>query len=612
MLLFYLLSIPYLISQRGSNVEIQYVVHSKDALIKNRKGITLFYEINGENDTTTTNFLRLDRNIRGKILVPETFKLILFRFEGKDGTSDPNTRKPYVYVIKKGNKDVKNGNILAARFYLNQRRPDYKNGLMYSEKEIQFYPSNPWGYYYKWLCLAKTQKKTFLDTVKNDWKNTHFKNSTDSLLLDIPYLLYTKNVKASLYPYKSLLKKYINMDITRIFYLLIKHLKKEEVQSFIDSSVIWTQSPDIKANIELNGIYWTTPMQSPLYLTEIEKWVEKYPTNREVPPIAAMLAGVYADKDWDKSKLYFEMAISRNNPQILNGYAYTLAEKGESLKKALKLSKRALKIVNDNWIDKNYWYIDKAGRQSFQNRILQNFYDTYGWILFKQKRFRGAEKYLKRALNYRTEEKSPDILMHFAKIEESLSKKDKAIDAYIDVLASDPKNDSIRTIIKKLYPGKDVDRFIKNRIEEKRKRGRLNIPAPDFTVKLLNGGKITLSKLKGNVVELNFWATWCGPCIREMPEMNQLVKRLTGEPVIFLAITSENNKIVNKFLKKHSFDYKICINGDEPARLYNITAIPTHIIIDKDGNIAYKHIGYISGLSDVMYDEIKMLSGEKK
>jgi len=611
MILFYLLSIPFTISQVGSNIEIQYEVHSKDALIKDNKGIILFYELRGENDTITTNFLRLSRN-KGKISVPETFKLILFRFEGKNGTSDPDMRKPYLYVIKKGNKDVKNGNIFAARFYLNQRTPDYKNALMFSKKEIQLYPSNPWGYYYKWLCLVKTQEKTFSDTVKNDWSNIHFTNNTDSLLLDIPYLLYTKNVKASLPPYKSLLEKYQSMDITRIFYLLIKHLKKEEVQPFIDSSVVWAQSPDIKANIELNGISWTTPMQSPSYLMKLEQWVEKYPTNKEVPSIAGMFGNIYTNQNWDKAKTYFEMAISSGNPQILNEYAYTLAEKGKDLKKALKLSKRALKIVNDTWINKKYWSIDKKSRVSLQNRILQNFYDTYGWILFKQKRYRAAERYLKKALSYHAEEKSPDILMHFAKTEELLSKKDKAIDAYIDVLALDPKNDSIRTIIKKLYPGKDVHRFIKNKIEEKRKRGRLNISAPDFTVKLLDGGKITLSKLKGNVVELNFWATWCGPCIKEMPEMNRLVKRMNGEPVIFLAITSENSSIVNKFLRKQPFDYKICINGDIPGRLYNVTAIPTHIIIDKDGNIAYKHIGYTPGLSDVISDEIKILLGEKK
>ncbi len=611
MLLFYLLSIPYLISQTGNNIEIQYDFHSKDAIIKNSKDVMLFYQLKGENDTTYSNYLKLRRG-KGKITVSEVFKLILFRFEGKDGTSDPDNGNPYLFIIKKENKDIRNGNIFVARYYLNKRKPDYKKGLMFSEKEIALYPSNPWGYYYKWLCLEKTHRKGFLDTINSDWKNIHFENSTDSFLLNIPYLLYTKDVKATFSPYKSLLKIYSNTDIIRIFYLLIKHLNQKEAQTFVDSSIEWEQSSRIKANIELNGIGWTVPMQSPLYLSKLEQWVEKYPTNKEVPSIAGMLAGVYSNQDWDKAKTYFEMAIIDNNPQALNAYAYTLAEKGEDLKKALKLSKKALDIVNYRWLNRKYWLYDKATRESILNRILQNFYDTYGWILYKQKRYRAAEKYLKKALSFRTEGKSPDILVHLGNIEEALSKKEEAVDTYIDVLSRDPKNDSVRAKIKALYQGKDVDKFIKNKIEEKRKRGRLNIPAPDFTAELLKGGKITLSQLKGNVVELNFWATWCGPCIREMPEMNQLVKRMSGKPVVFLGITAEGTKIVNRFLKKQPFDYKICINGDTPERLYGITAIPTHIIIDRKGNIAYKHIGYIPGLADVIQSEIKILLGEKE
>jgi len=611
MLLFYILSIPYSVSQTGRNIVIQYDIHSQDALIKSTKKINLFYQLRGENDTTTSNFLILKRG-KGKILAPNIFKIILFRFEDKEGTSDPNAGNPYLYVIKKENKDVRNGNIAAVRFYLNQRTPDYKNAVIFSRRETKLYPSNAWGYYYKWLCLVRTKEKAFSDTIKNDYKAIKFNSSTDSLILTIPYLLYINNVKASLSPYKSLLKKYSGMGITRIFYLLLKHLDKEGTQSFVDSSILWAQSPNLKATISLYALEWTTPMQSPLYLMKLEKWVEEYPDNKETPPIASMLAQMYTNKDWNRAKTYFEMAIAQNDPQILNGYAYTLAEKGENLKKAQKMIKNALKIVNDNWIDRKYWQLDKSSRNSLKNRIMQNFYDTYGWVLFKQKRLRGAERNLRRALRYATDETNTDILMHFAKIEASLSKKGKAIDAYIDVLASGPKNDAVKAAIKKLYQGKNVDDFIKKKIEEKRKRGRLSIPSSDFTINLLNGGEITLSKLKGRVVELNFWATWCRPCIKEIPEMNQLVKKMQGEPVVFLAITSEGNKIVNRFLTRQPFDYKIGINGDKPARLYKITGIPTHIIIDRDGNIAYKHIGYIPGLSDVIYDEIKLLLNEKK
>lgn len=106
-------------------------------------------------------------------------------------------------------------------------------------------------------------------------------------------------------------------------------------------------------------------------------------------------------------------------------------------------------------------------------------------------------------------------------------------------------------------------------------------------------GKIFSSdSLKGKVIVLNFWSIYCGPCIKEMPELNELVEKMKGKDVIFIApaFYGSEEDLINNFLPKHPFNYKIIhIKNDDD---YNVNSFPTHIIIDQNMNVAYKYDAY--------------------
>src|ERR1035437_2310633 len=106
-------------------------------------------------------------------------------------------------------------------------------------------------------------------------------------------------------------------------------------------------------------------------------------------------------------------------------------------------------------------------------------------------------------------------------------------------------------------------------------------------------GKILSSdSLKGKVIVLNFWSISCGPCITEMPELNELVAKMKGKEVVFIApaVYSSKDDIVKYLLPKHPFSYQIvCIENDDD---YNVNSFPTHIIIDQNMNVAYKYDAY--------------------
>jgi len=135
--------------------------------------------------------------------------------------------------------------------------------------------------------------------------------------------------------------------------------------------------------------------------------------------------------------------------------------------------------------------------------------------------------------------------------------------------------------------------------------------APDFQLEDTSGKQVTLSELRGKVVLVNFWATWCPPCIAEMPSMERLNEIMAGDDFVMLAINTEENgrNIVPAFLQKrpHTFTVLYDDKGVVQKR-YGVFKFPETFIIHKDGTVAEKIIGpldwanpetvaYLKGLS---------------
>ena len=152
--------------------------------------------------------------------------------------------------------------------------------------------------------------------------------------------------------------------------------------------------------------------------------------------------------------------------------------------------------------------------------------------------------------------------------------------------------------------------FLPNCGKEKKTQSAL---APDFTLKSLDGQEIALSQLRGKVILLDFWATWCGPCRESTPHLIQLYKahRESGFELIGMSVDKGDDKVVRNFVQSMDIPYPIVIAPEELMRSYRVTGIPTTFLIDKEGKIREKTAGFNGAIAQQTAAKIVDLISEK-
>ena len=137
-------------------------------------------------------------------------------------------------------------------------------------------------------------------------------------------------------------------------------------------------------------------------------------------------------------------------------------------------------------------------------------------------------------------------------------------------------------------------------------------PAPNFTLKSLDGKNVKLSELAGNVVLINFWASWCGPCLQEMPLLNAIHKKY--EPLGFTVLgvnVEENSGNAKAFLADRGVDFPVLLDTkNKVSKLYDVIAMPTTVVVDRDGNMRFLHKGYKAGDENEYRKMVKKLVRE--
>jgi len=138
-------------------------------------------------------------------------------------------------------------------------------------------------------------------------------------------------------------------------------------------------------------------------------------------------------------------------------------------------------------------------------------------------------------------------------------------------------------------------------------------PAPGFSLPARGGGEVSLEQWKGQVVLVNFWATWCGPCRKEMPLLEQIYQRYKGLGFTLLAVNVEDDSEgAERWLKQTPVSFPVLFDRDNAiSRLYEVPAMPSTVIIDRQGRLRHVHYGYTPGTENLYQEQVRSLLREK-
>ena len=134
--------------------------------------------------------------------------------------------------------------------------------------------------------------------------------------------------------------------------------------------------------------------------------------------------------------------------------------------------------------------------------------------------------------------------------------------------------------------------------------------APDFNLKKFDGGMAKLSDYRGKVVILDFWATWCPPCIKEIPDFVELQKEYGDKGLAILGISLDQNpkQALPAFIKKYKVNYPILLTDGKVDKAFGgVTGIPTTFVIDRKGEIYKQYVGFRP--QQIFETDIKTLLG---
>ncbi len=131
-----------------------------------------------------------------------------------------------------------------------------------------------------------------------------------------------------------------------------------------------------------------------------------------------------------------------------------------------------------------------------------------------------------------------------------------------------------------------------------------SMPAPDFTLRSMAGPNLRLGEQRGQVVMVNFWATWCGPCRQEMPHLNKLYDKYRDAGFVLLGVNIDDNAAkATELAGKLGLTFPVLLDTDKTvSKLYDIGSMPATVVIDREGRVRHLHRGYREGV-ELAYDQ---------